>query len=87
MDNQYRYRMVRVVCKGKIKCCKFCEELDYGDEKKRIVHNGFCNMCGRPLDKKPGDECNFIVGYVDQLYKQQDKVHFKCKMCQSLTTV
>lgn len=80
--DQYRYRMVRVVCKGKIKTCNFCNDLDY--EK---AHEGYCKKCGRPLDKKPGDECNFIVGYVDQLYKQQDKVHFKCKMCSTLTTI
>jgi deoxyribodipyrimidine photolyase-like uncharacterized protein len=82
MVEQYRYRMVRVVCKGKIKSCNFCNDLDY--EKK---HEGYCTKCGRPLDKKPGDECNFIVGYVDHLYKQQDKVHMKCKMCSTLTTV
>lgn len=78
----YRYRMVRVVCKGKIKTCKFCNDLDY--EK---AHEGYCKKCGRPLDKRPGDECNFIVGYVDREYHQQDKVHFKCKMCSTLTTV
>lgn len=80
--DQYRYRMVRVVCKGKIKSCKFCNDLDYDK-----AHEGYCRKCGRPLDKRPGEECNFIVGYVDQLYKQQDKVHFKCKMCSTLTTV
>lgn len=82
MADQYRYRMVRVVCQGKIKSCKFCEDLDY--EKK---HEGFCRKCGRPIDKKPGDDCNFIIGYVDRLFKQQNKVHFKCKMCSTITTV
>jgi hypothetical protein len=79
--------MVRVVCQGKIKSCKFCNDLDYGSEKKEVKHEGFCNMCGRPLYKKPGENCNFIVGYVDRGYKQQNKVHFKCKMCPTITTV
>jgi hypothetical protein len=81
--DQYRYRMVRVVCQGKIKTCKFCEGLDY----EKHSYEGYCTQCGRPLYKKPGDECNFIVGYVDRLYKQQNKVHFKCKFCQTITTV
>jgi hypothetical protein len=78
----YNYRMVRVVCEGTIKSCKFCNDLDY--EK---MHEGYCRKCGRPLDKKPGEKCNFIVGYTDREYHQQDKVHFKCKMCSTLTTV
>jgi len=86
MDN-YRYRMIRVVCEGTIKSCAFCNELDYGTEEKIIMHEGFCTKCGRPLDKKPGDKCNFIVGYRDRGYKQQNKVHFKCRNCQTITTV
>jgi hypothetical protein len=74
--------MVRVVCEGKIKCCKFCNDLDY--DKK---HEGFCVQCGRPLDKKPGVDCKFIIGYVDRAYKQQQKVHFKCQRCSTITTL
>lgn len=87
MNDTYRYRMIRVVCAGKIKSCNFCKDLDYGTEENKIMHEGFCNKCGRPLDKKPGDTCNFIVGYQDRGYKQQDKIHFKCMNCQTLTTI
>ena len=82
VDYQYKYRLVRVVCEGKIKCCKFCDGLDY--EKK---HEGFCKKCGRPLDKKPGEDCNFIVGYVDRTLKLQKHVNFKCNRCSTITTV
>lgn len=87
--DQYKYKMVRVVCKGKIKSCEFCKGTD--DEKNesgdRIMYEGYCTKCGRPLDKKTGDDCNFIVGYVDHYLKQQGKVHFKCKFCQTMTTI
>ena len=86
MDN-YRYRMIRVVCEGKIKPCEFCKDLDYGTEEKRIMHEGFCKKCARPLDKKPGEDCKFIVGYRDRGYKQVDKIHFKCRNCSTITTV
>jgi len=82
VDYQYKYRLVRVVCEGKIKCCKFCDGLDY--EKK---HEGFCRKCGRPLDKKPGENCNFIVGYVDRALRPQKHVNFKCNLCSTITTI
>lgn len=82
MDD-YRYRMVRVVCQGTIKTCKFCENLDYENR----AYEGYCSKCGRPLDKKPGVKCGYIIGYYDRSYKQQQKVHFKCKMCSTITTV
>jgi hypothetical protein len=82
MDD-YRYRMVRVVCHGKIKTCEFCKNLDYENHS----YEGFCSKCGRPLDKKPGVECGHIVGYYDRGYHQQNKVHFKCKMCSTITSI
>lgn len=87
MVDQYKYRLIRVVCEGKIKSCKFCKDLDYGSDGHKIMHEGFCSKCGRPLDKKPGDTCNFIVGYYDRNYRQIDKIHFKCRNCQTLTTI
>jgi hypothetical protein len=86
--NDYRYRMIRVVCEGTIKPCEFCKDIKYEDENgEKIMHEGFCQKCGRPLDKKPGDKCNFIVGYQDRGYKQQNKIHFKCGKCPTITTI
>lgn len=86
MDN-YRYRMLRIVCAGKIKPCEFCKDMAYEKDGKKIVHEGFCSKCGRPLDKKPGEECNSVVGYVDRGYRQQDKVNFICRNCNTIITV
>jgi hypothetical protein len=32
-------------------------------------------------------KCGYIIGYYDRSYKQQQKVHFKCKMCSTITTI
>ena len=83
MENRrFGYSMVRVVCKGIIKSCKFCESEDINE-----IREGYCPKCGRPLWKKPGDSCGFIVGYADRNYRQQNKVHFKCKYCNTVTTI
>jgi hypothetical protein len=85
MDNtkrKFNYSMVRVVCRGEIKSCDFCK-IDESDESCK---EGYCHKCGRPLWKKPGEECGFIVGYLDHNYRQQNKVHFKCKFCNTVTT-
>jgi hypothetical protein len=81
MDNKFKYAMVRIVCEGVIKTCKFCE----GDSE--TIKEGYCAMCGRPLWKKPGERCGFILGYADKNYRQQDKVHIKCKFCNTVTTI
>lgn len=83
-DKKFNYSMVRVVCQGNIKSCEFCKEVI---NTKELKHNGFCSMCGRPLDKNPGDPCAFIIGYIDRRYKQQDKVHLICRFCKTITTV
>lgn len=81
---KYNYSMLRVVCVGKIKSCKFCEDII---NDKTNVYEGFCKKCGRPLDKNPGEDCRFIVGYVDRRFHQQEKVHFRCRYCNTLTTL
>ena len=80
MVDNYNYSMVRIVCKGKIKVCDFCKD-------KKEIQEGYCKMCGRPLWKKSGEDCNFIIGYKDKNYHQQNKVHIKCKYCNSITSI
>ena len=79
----YNYAMLRVVCQGKIKSCEFCKE----EKDKETIKEGFCSQCGRPLWKKPGESCGFIVGYLDRNYHQTNKVHIKCKFCNTMTSV
>lgn len=81
----YNYSMQRIVCTGSIKTCEFCKE-DDSDESK-ISKEGYCPKCGRPLWKKAGEKCGFILGYADRNYHQQDKIHIKCKFCNSMTTI
>lgn len=80
---KFNYAMVKVVCEGTIKSCEFCKDIH--DDGK--IREGFCSKCGRPLDKKPGDSCNHIIAYLDKNYHQKNKVHIKCKLCCSVTTV
>lgn len=82
-DRKYNYAFVRVVCEGKIKSCEFCQKILNTDNKK---HEGYCSKCGRPLDKNPGDHCGRIIGYLDGRYRQQDKVNFICRYCNTITT-
>ena len=82
-QRNYNYSMIRIVCKGKIKSCDFCK----GVNEDGAIHEGFCSQCGRPLWKKPGEDCSFIIGYKDRNYRQQDKIHIKCKFCNTMTTV
>lgn len=79
----YNYSMVRVNCNGKIKSCEFCKE----DENNKMNKEGYCVKCGRPLWKKEGESCNFIIGYLDRNFHQKQKVHFRCRYCNSITTV
>lgn len=76
----FNYSMVRIVCQGKISDCEFCK-----DDKS--LKEGYCSKCGRPLWKKPGEICGFIIGYKDRNYHQQNKVHIKCKFCSTITSV
>jgi len=82
-QNNYSYSMVRIVCQGKIKDCDHCKE----PEGKETVREGYCKLCGRPLWKQSGDACGFIIGYHDRNYNQQNKVHIKCKFCNTVTTI
>ena len=75
--------MIRIVCQGIIKNCEFCKE----DENKESIKEGYCPKCGRPLWKKSGDKCGFIIGYKDRNYHQLNKIHIKCKFCNTVTTV
>lgn len=88
-ENNFRYSMKRVVCNGKIKSCEFCKDSNNGktENGKPILMEGYCSKCGRPLWKKPGDDCGFILAYLDRHYNQKDKVHIKCKLCSTVTTV
>lgn len=81
-QRKYNYQMVRIVCGGKIKSCDFCKDVN----ENKIIEEGYCKMCGRPLYKKPGESCGFVIGYVDRNYRQQDKVHFICRFCNTITT-
>lgn len=82
-SRNYNYSMLRIVCQGKIKVCDHCRVKD-GEE---VVKEGYCKMCGRPLWKAEGDPCNFIIGYRERNYHQVDKIHIKCKFCNTMTTI
>jgi hypothetical protein len=87
MDDEkkrFNYSMVRVVCKGQIKPCDFCKD-QVNDAT--VIREGYCTKCGRPMFKNPGDLCGQIVGYYDRRYKHQDKVHFTCRFCRTITTI
>jgi hypothetical protein len=79
----FNYSMIRIVCQGKIKTCDFCKD----NKDNETIKEGYCAKCGRPLWKKSGDNCGFIVGYKDRNYRQQNKVHIKCKFCNTVTSV
>jgi hypothetical protein len=81
---KFNYSMVRVVCQGKIKSCDFCKE-QVNDEK--IIREGYCSKCGRPLFKNPGDHCGQVIGYYDRRYRQQEKVNIVCRFCRTITTI
>jgi len=76
----YKYSKVRIVCKGIIKSCDHCKD---------IHSEGYCKMCGRKLWKKENEPCNSIVGYVDgEKFKQgRMGIDFKCRDCNSVTTI
>lgn len=80
---KYKYKTVRLVCRGEIKCCEFCKETDFNE--------GFCTVCGRPLWKKSGDTCSNIIGYLekpsDGIFKKQGKIHIKCTLCKTMSTI
>ena len=85
-NGRYRYRNKRVVCKGKIKTCPFCEEATVIDpetqeEKKvpldQVSQEGYCKMCRRPLDKMPGDQCGHILAYIENENLNQAKDIYK----------
>lgn len=81
MKDDFNYAMRRVICNGIIKTCDFCKE-----DSDRI-QEGYCSKCCRPLWKKPGEPCNFILGYRDKDYHQVDKIHIKCNFCNTMTTI
>ena len=63
MSIAYKYKRVRMVCLGLIKGCSYCSTIDFSE--------GYCKECGRPLWKKVGEQCNFVIGYVDNTFKKQ----------------
>lgn len=76
--NERNYRMIRVVCKGKIKSCERCSELEFNE--------GYCPQCGRPLWKKTEEPCVCILGYVEKEIKTRGKINFVCRNCSTVTT-
>lgn len=79
----FNYSMVRVICQGSIKECDFCKNVNVDGR----ISEGYCSQCGRPLWKKPGEKCSFILGYYDRNYRQENKVHIKCKFCNTVTSI
>jgi len=81
----YKYRNVRVVCKGSHRGCEHCKEIP--------ISEGYCKLCRRPLWKNIGDSCNTIIAYYDGELKQGKKENEKvgvdiiCKECNSITTI
>jgi len=79
----YKYKMVRLICKGIIKNCSNCENQE--------IDEGYCSLCGRPLWRKSGEVCDTIIGYLekpsDGIFKKQGKVHLKCTICNSMMTI
>lgn len=75
----FKYRMIRLVCTGKIKNCDNCKDIEFSE--------GYCKLCGRPLWKKVDETCNFILGYVDSEFKKQGKVNIICRNCKTITTI
>lgn len=78
IDGKRNFKMLRIVCFGKIKCCDRCSDIDFSE--------GYCPQCGRPLWRKPEETCNSIVGYVENGIKKQGKVNFICRNCSTVTT-
>ena len=81
MDRKFNYKLVRIVCQGQIKSCPFCSD------NSETIKEGYCKMCGRPLWKKPGEKCGFILAYVDRNYHQKDKINIVCRNCKTITTI
>jgi hypothetical protein len=76
---KFRYRKNRVVCNGTIKGCEHCKDISPPAE-------GYCPMCGRPLWKRIGEACNFILGYVECPGPTQGKIDFRCYQCNTIIT-
>lgn len=80
----YKYRNVRVVCKGIIKGCDNCKGIEFSE--------GYCKLCRRPLWRKIGETCNSIVAYYNGSLKQGKReseiigVDVICKECNSITS-
>lgn len=75
----YRYKKVRVVCEGLIKSCEHCSDIKFSE--------GYCKECGRPLWKEVGEQCNFVIGYIDGTFRKQGKVDLICRNCRTVTTL
>ena len=80
MKRDFNYSLVRIVCQGTIKGCDFCKDV-------KEIHEGYCSQCGRPMYKKIGSPCNFILGYKDNNSKLKGNIHIKCKYCNTTTTI
>jgi hypothetical protein len=82
----YKFSMIKVTCIGTIKGCDKCKDTDFDE--------GYCSFCSRPLWKKIGDPCNFILGYYEPDSVERTKApklnrgkyHQKCKFCNTMTT-
>jgi hypothetical protein len=70
----FKYKTVRVVCKGKIKVCDNCKDIP--------ISEGYCKLCRRPLWKKEGETCNSIIAYYKGDLKQGKEI--VCKECKTL---
>jgi hypothetical protein len=75
----YKYKKVRLVCLGLIKGCEYCDSIEFSE--------GYCKNCGRPLWKKIGEQCNFVLGYYDGTIRKQGKFDIICRNCRTITTV
>lgn len=81
----YKYKLIRVVCEGKIKGCDHCKDLPVPSE-------GYCKLCRRPLWRNIGDPCKTIIAYVNSDLKQGNSkrkigVDVICKECNSITSI
>ncbi len=70
----------RAQCRGEIIGCEKCKEL-FNDR------GGFCNSCGRPLDKEIGDTCGVAYAYVERGYVWRGKVRVKCRFCKRVNVI
>jgi hypothetical protein len=76
---QYKYQKVRLVCKGIIKGCDQCSDVDFSE--------GYCKFCGRPLWKKINEQCSFVLGYMDSTIRKQGKLDIICRNCKTILTI